>query len=44
MTVNKSKKFLNEQLDGSKELVDNYDCNMNEFQTALIDKTEEIMV
>ncbi len=35
--------FLNEQLDiVQKELVDNYDTNMNEFQTALVDKSEEI--
>ena len=35
--------FLNEQLDiVQKEIVDNYDTNMNEFQTALVDKSEEI--
>ena len=35
--------FLNEQLDiVQKELVDNYDTNMNEYATALVDKSEEI--
>ena len=35
--------FLNEQLDlVQKELIDNYDTNMNEVQSALIDKSEEV--
>ena len=35
--------FLNEQLDiVQKELVDNYNTHMNEYQTTIVDKTEEI--